>query len=53
VAAAGFAPSPLIEQALTWLEANWPEADRPDNVVLSWATRPSATACTFDFEPSR
>jgi aminoglycoside phosphotransferase (APT) family kinase protein len=50
-AAAELAPSPLIEQALTWLEANWPEADRPDNVVLSWGDSRIGNCMYRDFEP--
>jgi aminoglycoside phosphotransferase (APT) family kinase protein len=50
-AAAELAPSPLIEQALTWLEANWPEADRPDNVVLSWGDSRIGNCLYRDFEP--
>ena len=50
-AAAELAPSPLIEQALTWLEENWPEADRPDNVVLSWGDSRIGNCLYVDFEP--
>ncbi len=50
-AAAELAPSPLIEQALAWLEANWPEVDRPDNVVLSWGDARIGNALYVDFEP--
>lgn len=50
-AAAELAPSPLIEQALAWLEANWPEADRPDNVVLSWGDSRVGNCLYVDFEP--
>ncbi|RNL81277.1 phosphotransferase family protein [Nocardioides marmorisolisilvae] len=50
-AAAELAPSPLIDQALTWLEANWPEADRPDNVVLSWGDSRIGNCLYRDFEP--
>ncbi|MFL6106794.1 MAG: phosphotransferase family protein, partial [Marmoricola sp.] len=50
-AAAELAPSPLIEQALTWLEANWPDADRPDNVVLSWGDSRIGNCLYRDFEP--
>ncbi|RZI92077.1 MAG: phosphotransferase family protein [Microbacterium sp.] len=50
-AAAELAPSPLIDQALTWLEANWPEADNPDNVVLSWGDARIGNALYVDFEP--
>ena len=50
-AAAELAPSPLIEEALTWLEANWPEADNPGNVVLSWGDARIGNALYVDFEP--
>ncbi len=50
-AAAELAPSPLIDEALAWLEANWPEADRPDNVVLSWGDARIGNALYVDFEP--
>jgi aminoglycoside phosphotransferase (APT) family kinase protein len=50
-AAAELKPSPLIEQALDWLEANWPEADRPDNVVLSWGDSRIGNCLYRDFEP--
>jgi aminoglycoside phosphotransferase (APT) family kinase protein len=50
-AAAELAPSPLIEEALTWLEANWPAADSPDNVVLSWGDARIGNALYVDFEP--
>lgn len=50
-AAAELAPSPLIDEALAWLEANWPEADHPDNVVLSWGDARIGNALYVDFEP--
>ncbi|MFL6159505.1 MAG: phosphotransferase family protein [Marmoricola sp.] len=50
-AAAELRPSPLIEEALTWLEANWPAADNPDNVVLSWGDARIGNALYVDFEP--
>jgi len=50
-AAAELAPSPLIDEALAWLEANWPDADRPDNVVLSWGDARIGNALYVDFEP--
>ncbi|MFL6060917.1 MAG: phosphotransferase family protein [Marmoricola sp.] len=50
-AAAELKPSPLMDQALTWLEANWPEVDRPDNVVLSWGDARIGNALYVDFEP--
>lgn len=50
-AAAELKPSPLIEEALAWLEANWPEADNPDNVVLSWGDARIGNALYVDFEP--
>ena len=50
-AAAELKPSPLIDEALAWLEANWPEADRPDNVVLSWGDARIGNALYVDFEP--
>jgi len=50
-AAAELAPSPLIDEALTWLEANWPDADRPDNVVLSWGDARIGNVLYVDFEP--
>lgn len=50
-AAGELKPSPLIESALTWLEANWPDADRPDNVVLSWGDSRIGNCLYRDFEP--
>lgn len=50
-AAEAAAPSPLIEQALTWLEANWPESDTPENVVLSWGDARIGNVLYRDFEP--
>jgi aminoglycoside phosphotransferase (APT) family kinase protein len=53
-AAAELAPSPLIEEALAWLEANWPEFDRPNNAannVLSWGDARIGNALYVDFEP--
>jgi aminoglycoside phosphotransferase (APT) family kinase protein len=50
-AAAELAPSPLIEEALAWLEANWPESDNPENVVLSWGDARVGNALYVDFEP--
>ena len=50
-AAAELAPSPLIDEALAWLEANWPESDTPENVVLSWGDARIGNALYVDFEP--
>jgi len=50
-AADELAPSPLIDEALAWLEANWPEADNPENVVLSWGDARIGNALYVDFEP--
>lgn len=50
-AAAELKPSPLIEEALAWLEANWPAADNPENVVLSWGDARIGNALYVDFEP--
>jgi aminoglycoside phosphotransferase (APT) family kinase protein len=50
-AASELKPSPLIDEALAWLEANWPAADNPDNVVLSWGDARIGNALYVDFEP--
>ncbi|MCW2856466.1 MAG: aminoglycoside phosphotransferase [Marmoricola sp.] len=50
-AAAELAPSPLIDEALGWLEAHWPTVDTPDNVVLSWGDSRVGNCLYVDFEP--
>lgn len=51
-AADELAPSPLIDEAMTWLEANWPDSDHPDNMVLSWGDSRIGNALYSDFEPT-
>lgn len=43
--------SALVERAFGWLDANWPEADRPDNVVLSWGDSRIGNVLYRDFQP--
>ena len=43
--------SPLIERALAWLDGNWPAADVPDNVVLSWGDARIGNVLYRDFAP--
>ena len=50
-AAKDLRPSPLIERALTWLDGNWPAADVPDNVVLSWGDARVGNVLYRDFAP--
>lgn len=49
--ALGGGRSPLLERALAWLDAHWPEADSPDNVVLSWGDSRIGNVLYRDFEP--
>jgi aminoglycoside phosphotransferase (APT) family kinase protein len=50
-AAKDLRPSPLIERALAWLDGNWPGADVPANVVLSWGDARIGNVLYRDFEP--
>ncbi|MBO9521959.1 MAG: phosphotransferase family protein [Nocardioidaceae bacterium] len=50
-AAAEIGASTVIPRALAWLEANWPEADTPGNVVLSWGDSRIGNVLYRDFEP--
>lgn len=50
-AAADIGASEVIPRALAWLEANWPAADTPDNVVLSWGDSRIGNVLYRDFEP--
>lgn len=50
-AAADLGRSTLVERALNWLEAHWPAADRPDNVVLSWGDSRIGNILYRDFAP--
>jgi aminoglycoside phosphotransferase (APT) family kinase protein len=43
--------SPLIDRALGWLDAHWPEADVPGNVVLSWGDARIGNVLYRDFAP--
>lgn len=43
--------SQIVPRALDWLEANWPESDTPDNVVLSWGDSRIGNCLYRDFEP--
>lgn len=43
--------SQLLPRALTWLEANWPASDTPDNVVLSWGDSRIGNCLYRDLEP--
>lgn len=43
--------SPLVERALAWLAENWPDADAPDNVVLSWGDSRIGNILYRDFAP--
>jgi aminoglycoside phosphotransferase (APT) family kinase protein len=43
--------SPLIERALIWLDDNWPGADVPGNVVLSWGDARIGNVLYRDFAP--
>lgn len=43
--------SELIERALAWLDTHWPEADVPDNVVLSWGDARIGNVLYRDFSP--
>lgn len=50
-AAGQFARSAQVDRALAWLEANWPAADDPDNVVLSWGDSRIGNILYRDFTP--
>jgi len=43
--------SPLVERALAWLDDNWPDADVPANVVLSWGDARIGNVLYRDFAP--
>jgi aminoglycoside phosphotransferase (APT) family kinase protein len=43
--------SKLVDRALVWLEAHWPEADAPDNVVLSWGDARIGNVLYQEFAP--
>jgi aminoglycoside phosphotransferase (APT) family kinase protein len=43
--------SPLIDRALAWLDAHWPDVDAPDNVVLSWGDARIGNVLYRDFTP--
>lgn len=43
--------STLIDRAVAWLDANWPAADVPDNVVLSWGDARVGNVLYRDFAP--
>jgi aminoglycoside phosphotransferase (APT) family kinase protein len=44
--------SPLIDRALGWLDDNWPAADVPGNVVLSWGDARIGNVLYQDFAPA-
>lgn len=44
--------SPLIDRALAWLDTHWPDADVPDNVVLSWGDARIGNVLYQDFTPA-
>ncbi|MGO4256648.1 phosphotransferase family protein [Marmoricola sp. RAF53] len=50
-AAAEIGDSQIVPRALDWLEANWPDSDTPDNVVLSWGDSRIGNCLYRDFEP--
>jgi aminoglycoside phosphotransferase (APT) family kinase protein len=43
--------SALIDRAVVWLDEHWPEADAPDNVVLSWGDSRIGNVLYHEFEP--
>jgi aminoglycoside phosphotransferase (APT) family kinase protein len=43
--------SPLVERALAWLDDNWPDADVPANVVLSWGDARIGNVLYREFAP--
>lgn len=43
--------SPLIDRAVAWLDGNWPAADVPGNVVLSWGDARIGNVLYQDFAP--
>jgi aminoglycoside phosphotransferase (APT) family kinase protein len=49
--AMGGGRSALIDRALVWLDSNWPDADVPDNVVLSWGDARIGNVLYRDFSP--
>jgi aminoglycoside phosphotransferase (APT) family kinase protein len=49
--AMGGGRSPLIDRAVAWLDGNWPAADVPGNVVLSWGDARVGNVLYRDFAP--
>jgi aminoglycoside phosphotransferase (APT) family kinase protein len=43
--------SALVDRALAWLDDNWPAADVPGNVVLSWGDARIGNVLYQDFSP--
>jgi len=43
--------SSLVDRALAWLDDNWPAADVPGNVVLSWGDARIGNVLYQDFSP--
>ncbi|MCW2784295.1 MAG: aminoglycoside phosphotransferase [Marmoricola sp.] len=50
-AVADIGESQILPRAIAWLEANWPESDTPENVVLSWGDSRIGNCMYVDFEP--
>lgn len=50
-AAKDIGASQIVPRALEWLEANWPDSDTPDNLVLSWGDSRIGNCLYQDFEP--
>jgi len=44
--------SALADRAVAWLDDHWPEADTPDNVVLSWGDARIGNVLYQDFAPA-